>query len=51
VVAAAEGRALAEALRRARGVRKDAARLLGIDPRNLAYFLRKHGLSFKEPPP
>jgi DNA-binding NtrC family response regulator len=44
VVAAAERRALVEALRRTRGIRKEAARLLGIDPRNLAYFLRKHGL-------
>jgi two-component system response regulator AtoC len=33
-----------EALRRARQVRKEAARLLGIDPRNLNYYLRKHGL-------
>jgi len=48
VVAAAERRALSEALRRTSGVRKDAAQLLGIDPRNLAYFLRKHGLA-KEP--
>jgi transcriptional regulator with GAF, ATPase, and Fis domain len=29
---------------RSRGVRKDAAQLLGIDPRNLAYYFRKHGL-------
>jgi DNA-binding NtrC family response regulator len=33
-----------EALRRARRVRKDAAVLLGIDPRNLSYYMRKHGL-------
>jgi DNA-binding NtrC family response regulator len=33
-----------EALRRAKSVRKDAAQLLGIDPRNLSYYLRKHGL-------
>jgi two-component system response regulator AtoC len=33
-----------EALRRARQVRKDAAGLLGIDPRNLSYYMRKHGL-------
>jgi DNA-binding NtrC family response regulator len=32
---------LVEALRRAGGVRKEAARLLGIDRRNLAYYLRK----------
>jgi two-component system, NtrC family, response regulator AtoC len=35
---------LIEADKRARGVRKEQARLLGIDPRNLAYYLRKHGL-------
>jgi two-component system response regulator AtoC len=35
---------LAEAHRRAHGVRREAARLLGIDPRNLAYYCRKHGL-------
>jgi DNA-binding NtrC family response regulator len=35
---------LLEAQRRAGGVRKDAAHLLGIDPRNLAYYLHKHGL-------
>ncbi len=35
---------LLEAQRRAGGVRKDAARLLGIDPRNLAYYLHKHDL-------
>jgi transcriptional regulator with GAF, ATPase, and Fis domain len=32
---------LLEALRRSGGVRKEAARLLGIDRRNLAYYLRK----------
>ncbi len=35
---------LAEAQKRSGGVRKEAARLLGIDPRNLAYYVRKHGL-------
>jgi two-component system response regulator AtoC len=35
---------LLEAQRRSGGVRKEAARLLGVDPRNLAYYLRKHGL-------
>ena len=44
VVKRAERQALREALRRADGVRADAARLLGIDPRNLSYYLRKHGL-------
>ena len=33
-----------EAHRRSDGVRREAARLLGIDPRNLAYYFRKHGL-------
>jgi DNA-binding NtrC family response regulator len=35
---------IVEAHRRSRGVRREAARLLGIDPRNLAYYFRKHGL-------
>jgi DNA-binding NtrC family response regulator len=35
---------LLEAQRRSGGVRKDAARLLGIDPRNLSYYMRKHHL-------
>jgi two-component system response regulator AtoC len=35
---------LLEAQRRSGGVRKEAAHLLGIDPRNLAYYLHKHGL-------
>ena len=33
-----------EALRRSGGVRKEAARLLGIDQRNLGYYLHKHDL-------
>jgi transcriptional regulator with GAF, ATPase, and Fis domain len=36
---------LLEAQRRSNGVRKEAARLLGIDPRNLNYYFRKHGLA------
>jgi len=36
---------LLEAQRRGGGVRKQAAHLLGIDPRNLAYYLHKHGLA------
>jgi DNA-binding NtrC family response regulator len=35
---------LVEALRRSAGVRKEAARLLGIDQRNLGYYLRKHDI-------
>ncbi len=44
VKARAERQALLEALRRADGVRKTAASMLGVDERNLAYYLRKHGL-------
>jgi DNA-binding NtrC family response regulator len=44
IMAAEERRTLIEALRRAEGVRREAARLLGIDARNLGYFLKKHGL-------
>ncbi|HEX4954972.1 MAG TPA: sigma-54 dependent transcriptional regulator [Thermoanaerobaculia bacterium] len=39
-----EQRLLQEALNRSGGVKREAARLLGIDERNLAYFLKKHGL-------
>jgi two-component system response regulator AtoC len=39
-----ESELLLEAHRRARGVRKEAARLLGIDPRNLSYYMKKHDL-------
>jgi DNA-binding NtrC family response regulator len=42
--AEAEKLALQAALAEARGVRREAARLLGIDERNLPYFLHKHGL-------
>ena len=35
---------IVEAHKRARGVRREAARLLGIDARNLAYYCRKHGI-------
>ena len=38
-----------DAHRRSRGVRREAARLLGIDPRNLAYYFRKHGLDPEAP--
>lgn len=41
---AEEKRLLVEALRDADGVRREAARRLGIDERNMAYYLRKHGL-------
>jgi DNA-binding NtrC family response regulator len=39
-----EKEVVVEALRRSGGVRKEAARLLGIDQRNLGYYLHKHGL-------
>jgi transcriptional regulator with GAF, ATPase, and Fis domain len=35
---------LLDAHRRSNGVRRETARLLGIDARNLAYYFRKHGL-------
>ncbi|MGQ0552624.1 MAG: sigma-54-dependent transcriptional regulator [Planctomycetota bacterium] len=42
---AAERELLLAALTRAEGRKKDAAALLGIDPRNLGYYLKKHDLS------
>jgi DNA-binding NtrC family response regulator len=44
VLTRSERQAVIEALRRSQGVRKEAARLLGIDQRNLAYYFRKHGI-------
>ena len=41
---AAEKDLLLRALAKADGLKKQAAYLLGIDPRNLGYYLRKHGL-------
>jgi Nif-specific regulatory protein len=41
---AVERQTLVLALERAGGVRREAAGLLGIDERNLAYYLRKHDL-------
>jgi transcriptional regulator with PAS, ATPase and Fis domain len=40
----AERSLILEANRRSNGVRREAARLLGIDARNLAYYFHKHGL-------
>ena len=48
---AAERSLLVQALQRCAGVKRDAAKLLGVDERNLAYFLRKHGLLGHEPEP
>ncbi len=42
---AAEKQLVQRALDRSEGRKKDAAELLGIDPRNLGYYLRKHGMS------
>ena len=39
-----ERRVLESALEQAAGSKRQAARLLGIDERNLGYYLRKHGL-------
>ena len=44
ILADSERQAIVDALRRSSGVRKEAARLLGIDQRNLAYYFRKHGI-------
>ena len=43
-LATEEKRVLLAALRAADGIKRDAARLLGIDERNLAYYLKKHNL-------
>lgn len=39
-----EKRFVQDALKRAKGVKKKAAAILHIDPRNFSYLLRKHGL-------
>jgi DNA-binding NtrC family response regulator len=41
-----ERQLVVEALGRARGVSKEAARLLGISPSNLGYFIRKHRIQY-----
>jgi transcriptional regulator with GAF, ATPase, and Fis domain len=43
-LAGRERETLIDALRRSGGVRKEASRLLGIDQRNLGYYLHKHGI-------
>jgi DNA-binding NtrC family response regulator len=45
---ALEREIIVTALAQARGKRRDAAALLGIDPKNLAYYLKKHKLSDEE---
>lgn len=42
---AAEKALVLRALDKSGGKKKDACQLLGIDPRNLGYYLRKHGLA------
>ena len=42
--AGSDSNLIAEALERSQGVKRDAAEALGIDPRNLSYYLKKHGL-------
>jgi DNA-binding NtrC family response regulator len=44
-----ERRLIEAALERTGGKRARAAALLGVDPRNLAYYLRKHGMTPEEP--
>ena len=39
-----EKQILLDTLLRARGIKKHAAAMLGIDPRNMPYLLRKHRL-------
>jgi transcriptional regulator with PAS, ATPase and Fis domain len=45
----AEREILLDTLSRANGIRKRAAEMLGIDPRNMTYFLRKHQLQLRRP--
>ena len=40
-----EKRLIATALRRSGGRKRDAAVLLGIDPKNLGYYQKKHGIA------
>jgi transcriptional regulator with PAS, ATPase and Fis domain len=39
-----EKEVISDAVRRSTGDRREIARILGIDPRNVSYFLKKHGL-------
>ena len=40
-----ERQLVTEALSRVGGRKREAAALLGIDPKNFSYYLRKHGIS------
>jgi transcriptional regulator with GAF, ATPase, and Fis domain len=42
-VDALERKLISSALKRGAGKKRDAALLLGIDPKNLGYYLKKHG--------
>jgi len=43
-----ERRLIAMALKRASGRKREAALLLGVDPKNLGYYLKKHGIAEPE---
>ena len=43
-----ERRLISTALKRAEGRKRDAALLLGVDPKNLGYYLRKHDIEEPE---
>ncbi len=45
---ATERQIVQEALARTEGSKKLAAQLLGVDPKNLSYYLRKHGLKSED---
>jgi DNA-binding NtrC family response regulator len=44
-VDALERRLIGAALKRTRGRKREAAVLLGVDPKNLGYYLKKHGIA------
>jgi transcriptional regulator with GAF, ATPase, and Fis domain len=45
---ALERRLIASALERSGGRKRDAALLLGVDPKNLGYYLKKHEIAEPE---
>jgi len=46
-----ENQTILKALECTNWVKKSAAQILGIDPKNLSYFLKKHGISKKHKRP
>ncbi len=50
-VDALERRLISTALKQSRGKKRDAAHLLGVDPKNLGYYLKKHGIAEPEEGP